>query len=276
MTPGRRILVSMSHAVSARGVETALASVWIREPVEITGLFIEDPDVINLGRLRVSREVRFADARAQVPETAGMEREMRAQADRVQRAFESVARRMNISTSFRIARGRLPACLSEVWAGVDVLVVAAARDWLGQRLLLRPNLAELLASGPPVVMLVNQAAGTGGGVAVLAENTVQGRMALETAVEIARAQQLPLSVLLPAGDDEVRVGLRTATLELASDYTNVAFYRIGKAVDAREIAGIAQRAATRLLVLPRNGENARRQTALDVLEQADCSVLLAG
>ena len=265
----------MSHAVSARGVETALASVWIREPAEITGLFIEDQDVINVGRLRVSREVRFADARAQVLEAASMEREIRAHARRVQQAFENVARRMNVSTSFRIARGTLRACLSEACAGIDVLVVAAARDWLGQRLLLRSSLADLLASGPPIVLLVNQAARIGGGIAVLAEDTTQGRAALETAVDIARGQQLALSVLLPA-DDEGREILRAATLEMSGDYGDVAFYRVGSEVDAREIAGVVRRAAASLLVLPRNGEDSRRQTALDVLEQADCSMLLAG
>lgn len=274
MNVRRRILVSISHAASPRSVETALAGVWARDPAEITGLFIEDLEVLNLGRLRVSREVRYGDASARAPDTAEMERQVRACARRVQAVFESWARSMNVSASFRVARGTLASCLRDACADVDVLVVAGARDWMGQRLLLRSQLPQLLSGGPRTVIFVNHAARSSGSVAVLREDTDSGRAALQMASDIAQAEGLPLTVLLPPADDAER--LRAESRAVIGDYPAVSYYRVGSENDPAEIATATQRAGARVLVLPRDGPETDALSPIDILERVDCSVILTG
>jgi hypothetical protein len=276
MASPRRILISLSHSVSPAGVEAALASVWIHEPAEITGLFIEDLDVLNLGHLRVSREVRFADASARIPDAADMERQVQAYARRVRAAFETQVRSMNVTSSFRVTRGTLQSCLQEACADIDMLVIPAAREWMGQRILLRSHLPNLISGGPRTVILANPAPRARGGVAVLFEDTDAGRAALRTAVDISEAKKLAMTVLLPAVDAENLQRLHGAAKEVIGDCANVNFHRIASEIDATEIANATRRIAARALILPRDGIEARRRTAVDVLQKVDCSVILTG
>jgi len=274
MVARRRILVSISLSATPRSVEYALTSLWTRESAEITGLFIEDLEVLNLSRLPVSREVRYEDASSRVPDAADMERQIRAQGRRVRAAFESRAHAMNVASSFRVTRGPLTRCLLEACAGFDVLVVASARDWMARRLSLRMQIPELLASGPRTLVIVQEPPESVGCVAVVYQDSASGAAALRMAADIARAEGLALSVLLPA--PAAHLGrLRAQAAEIVRDYPAVSYLRLAPD-GAAEIAGATARASARVLILPRDEADTGRQLALDVLEQINCSVILTG
>ena len=266
----------MSLSATPRSVEYALTSLWTRGPAEVTGLFIEDLEVLNLSRLRVSREVCYEDASSRVPDAADMERQIRAQGRRVRAAFEDRARALNVASTFRVTRGPLASSLLEASAGFDVLVVASARDWMGQRLSLRLQLPQLLASGPRTLVIVQEPAQSAGCVAAVYQDSTSGRAALQMAADIARTEGLALAVLLPAEDEPQHARLRAQADEIVGHYPAASYHRLGRTDDARGIAAATARAAARVLVLPREDAETDRQLALDVLERIDCSVILTG
>lgn len=266
----------MSLSATPRSVEYALTSLWTREPAEIAGLFIEDPEVLNLSRLPVSREIRVEDASARVPDAADMERQIRAHGRRVRAAFESRARAMNVTSTFRVTRGPLAISLREACAGFDVLVVASARDWMGQRLSLRVQVPELLTSGPRTLVIVQEPLQSAGCIAVLYHDSDAGRAALQMATDIARTDGLALRVLLPAADEHQQAELRDQAKDIVGDYPAASYHRLGGEEGAAEIAAATAHAAARLLVLPRDEAEKDRQLALDVLERINCSVILTG
>lgn len=276
MAAQRRILVSMSLSATPRSVEYALTSLWTRGPAEITGLFIEDLEVLNLSRLRVSREVRYEDASTRVPDAADMERQIRAHGRRVRAAFEDRARAMNVASTFRVTRGPLTSSLLEASAGFDVLVVASARDWMGQRLSLRMQLPELLDSGPPTLVIVKEPSQSANCIAALYRDSASGRAALQMASDIARTEDLALAVLLPAEDEMQQARLRSQAGDLVGNYPVASYHRLGRNHSAGDIAAATARAAARVLVLPREDAATDRQIALDVIERIDCSVILTG
>jgi hypothetical protein len=275
VTSRGRILVSMGLSVTPRNVERTLASLWTRHPAEIAGLLIEDLELLNLSRLPVSREIRYDEPAARVPDLADMERQMQAQARRIREAFEARARRMNVASSFRVARGPLAQSLLEACAGFDVLVLASARDWIGQRLSLRAHVPELLARGPRTLIVVQEAPARTGGVAAVYLDTPGGRAALQMAADIARDERLPLAVLLPAPAADRRATLRATAEELVGAGVSASYYGLAT-VDAADIAAATARAAARVLVLPRDDAEEARQLAIDVLERIDCSVIVTG
>ncbi len=276
MVPKRRILVSMSLSATPRSVEYALTSLWTRESAEITGLFIEDLEVLNLSLLPVSREVRYEDASSRVPDAADMERQIRAHGRRVRAAFENRAHAMNVASSFRVTRGPLTRCLLEACAGFDVLVVASARDRMGQRLSLRMQIPELLASGPRTLVIVQEPPASAGCIAAVYQDSAGGRAALQMATDIARADGLALAVLLPAADEAQQASLRAQAAEIVGDYPAASYHRLGGPGSATDIATATARAAARLLVLPRDDSDPGRQLALDVIGRIGCSVILTG
>lgn len=276
MAGRRRILVSMSLSATPRSVEHALTSLWTHDPTEITGLFIEDLEVLNLSRLPVSREIRVEDASSRVPDAADMERQIRAQGQRVRAAFERRARAMNVASTFRVTRGPMATSLREASAGFDVLVVASARDWMGQRLSLRVQIPELLASGPRTLVIVQEPPQSAGCVAVVYQDTEGGRAALRTAIDIARTDGLALSVLLPAADKQQQAELRDQAKNMVGDYPAASYHQLDMQDRAAEIAAATTRAAARLLVMPRDEAQADRHLALDVLDRINCSVILTG
>ena len=275
MATRRRILVSMSLSVTPRNVERTLASLWTRAPAEIAGLFIDDLEALNLSRLPVSREIRYDDASTRVPDPADMQRQIQAHMHRIRAVFEARARTMNVASTFRVARGPLVPSLLEASAGFDVLVLASSRDSIGQRLSLRMQIPTLLEKGPRTLIIVREPSQRTGSIAVVYRDTEGGRAALQTAMDIASGEKLPLSVLLPAADAPQRAELRAQAATHIGAHPAVSFQGLQDG-EATTIAEATARAAARALVLPRDDAKAACQLALDVLEQINCTVILTG
>lgn len=88
---------------------------------EFAALFIEDINLFHLGSLPFAAEIGLASAAWRPLATADVERMLRLQAGRLQRALEEAARELAIEWSFAVARGAPLARLLE--ARGDMLVI---------------------------------------------------------------------------------------------------------------------------------------------------------
>jgi nucleotide-binding universal stress UspA family protein len=114
-----RILVALDAGLPGDSLLEAAARLAALAHAELTALFVEDADVLQLAALPFARELDRASAALRVIEPRSLERAMAAQARHLQRCVEALSERHGIRASLRVLRG--------VFA-TSVLAEAAERD----------------------------------------------------------------------------------------------------------------------------------------------------
>ena len=122
----RRIIVRQQARSPDESLLRAVAAVAARLDTEISGLFIEDIDLLNLAGMPFAAEVCFPAATRRCMDVASTERSLRGLADRARRALESIAQEESLRTSFRVARGSPLAEMLAAAAESDVVITASA------------------------------------------------------------------------------------------------------------------------------------------------------
>jgi hypothetical protein len=119
-----RILLGMESAgPELPDIEPAVRLARLLE-AELTGLFIEDDDLLRSAALPFAAEIPLAGGAPRALDVVKLERALRMLAQRTEAELERAAERARVRWTFRVVRGRrLPTMLAE--AGVDDLVVLA-------------------------------------------------------------------------------------------------------------------------------------------------------
>mgnify|MGYP006290092847 CR=1 FL=1 len=201
--PIRRILVALdASADSLAGLEAA-AQLAAEVEAEIAGLFVEEADLLRVGRLPGTREIPLFAEEPRTLEAGDLERQLRGQARTAQDALRSVAERLKVRWSFRTVRGDVATELAEAAVGADLLTVGATG-----RSLSRPpgsTVRALLGRAGPPVLVLRQGARLGRVIHVLHDGSAAAWEAVRTAAELGRREGGRLDVLLAVEDaDEAR------------------------------------------------------------------------
>ena len=175
--------------------------------------------------------------------------------------------------SFRVARGDPRDELIRHSADCDTLVLSHSRRHLGPRLAVRPRLEDLLGAGPPTLVFVQDAWQTGDRVVAVFDGSPAAETALHTAGRIAAAEGLDLSVWLPVSEESDTEVLRRRATDLLGRGTAHAF----SAVDVNDTAALARAAEAehaRVVVLPETPGTDIRRCIADLLDTANCSLIV--
>lgn len=195
-----RVLVALDPADPRGEVLDAVASLGDAETF-LEGLFVEDTNILQLARLPIAREVTLTSGNVRALDISSVERQLRAQASLVRRAFESAATRLHVQHSFRIARGNVIAELTESAQQFDVLIIGRARRLARQRSWLGQAVHAVGRHAPKTVIFVQGTWQTGRSVVVLPDGFEQESRALATAARIATKDRLDLTVLAEAAEE---------------------------------------------------------------------------
>jgi nucleotide-binding universal stress UspA family protein len=171
---------------------------------EISGMFIEDIELLSLAELPIAREycrLTHAERRLQSPD---IERQLRVQARAAQRALAEVAARLGSPLSFRIVRGALPALLREALEETDLMLFSTVRATLRT-----PGASGRASTSGPLRRPV----------AVVFDGSEASRRALKVALQLATIGVTPLSVVLTALNSEDLSSLSDEVAGLAPDRT---------------------------------------------------------
>jgi len=273
MNPGdrNRIVIWLDPATPQEGLLQSLAGLGSTN--EILGLFIEDLGLLELSRLPVAREFTLDTAATRAFEQGNIERQFRAHGQRLQKLFEQAASRIGSSCSFRTIRGETGAELVKVSATCDMLMVAHSRRELAPRLTLRARLEELLTSGPPALMFVQEQWHTGRCIAVVFDGSNASAAALRSAASHAVTENLLLSIWLPDLTDEGREQLKAQCGEIIGD-TARAEYRELPDQHIDTLVRAAALSKPRVLVLPMSEPATTRGLVTELLARIDCSLLV--
>lgn len=190
----RRITVALRGYGTDAQLLAAAAQLARETAAELTGVFLEDIDLLRLAELPLAIEIcRTTNVRRRV-EVDEITRELTIQAAAAEQALARVAAEAGVSWSFRVMRGALGALLEAAQAEADITIVSAARATLwGQRESAADADRREHGRAP---------------IAVVFDASEPAKRALDIAVRLAVAAQRPLTVILKPREAEASESLR--------------------------------------------------------------------
>lgn len=209
----RRILVALDASPHSEAALDAAAELAARLSAELQGLFIEDINLLRLAELPFAREVGFFTAAHRRLDARGIQRQLRAQARRVEARLTEIGERDQLQWSFRVARGAIASELLRASSDVDLVILGKSGGWSLHRGRRLGSTARALVFGAPTLTLLLQE-GTCLGLPVMAiyDGSRLGERALDAAAFLARFEEGPVTVVL-VGDESEREALRERAAE---------------------------------------------------------------
>lgn len=209
----RRILVALDASPASRFAVATAVSLARRFEAQLMGLFVEDRDLLRVARLPFAREVGpFAFAPRPLA-ADDLQRQLRAQAERLRRILRLAAETQGIPWEFRVKRGPVAAEVLAAGAEADLVILGRAGRSLmapqrlgstARRMLLqRRGLTFVLTVEPPP-----QAPAI-----VLYDGSTAGDRALSIVDSLGAAQERRFHLILVAESRAEARGLHAAALD---------------------------------------------------------------
>lgn len=190
--PASRIVIALDTSGPADYVLEIAQYVHAGSTAELVGLFIEDTRLLRYTESRLTREIVLSGG-VRPLERRALERQIRAQAQRVRRHFEAAAAKRGLRHAFRVARGEIIAEWIRGAAEAEALIVAAAAP-SGTA---EPDAVQRLAEAPlPAVLFARPGWSTGRSIIALVADTDQVARVVGTAARIAAQCRSPLRIIL--------------------------------------------------------------------------------
>lgn len=196
----RRILVGMDASAASQDAVAAAALLAARLGSALTGLFVEDEDLLRLAGLPFAGILRTPGGGREPIDRAAAEAELRAVASHVREALELAASTNRVSFSFRVTRGRVVQELLAAAAEADLVVLGAAGHGRSGRGAVGETARAAAARAPASVLLLARGSGLGGPAVAVDDGTPAGVRALAAARRISPEDRPPV-VLVPKGGD---------------------------------------------------------------------------
>ena len=257
-----RVLVTLDGPQPDERVLRTLWNLLDPDALELTGLYVEDEDLLRAANLPCLREVSFTGSEAGL-DAARLAREMAEEAAAAERAFETLAAGLmrehrRLAHHFTITRGRFAQVFDTAAADADLVMVTRALHATGMRRRLGRSFGPLVRQ-PRHVLFVNEPWATGSSIVVLNCSD----QALDYGSRLARAEGLRLVVVTPiavAPPRAERLPPDTTVRQLA-DW------------DEEKIAELCLREDARLLVLPEIPDLDWQELLVSLMDRLPCSVL---
>jgi hypothetical protein len=244
----RRIVVAIDASpVSLAAVEASveLAARW---DVEITGLFVEDVNLLRWGSLPFAREVGSFTAAVRPLRPPEVERRLRLQAGEARRALEAAARHLSVRVSFHTVRGAVAEQLLATLTEQDLLTVGT-RGWAA-RAGWGSTARALAAAAPAHVLLLPRAAPPRAPVAAVYDGSAAGREALTIARDLAAGRLEDLRILCVATAEQDAAALAQDAASVLEDTERTARYASVATPRRSSVGRVARTLGARTLVLP--------------------------
>lgn len=256
ITPGRIVVAvdASPHGLAALEEAVRLAS---RMQAELCVVFVEDEDLLHLAGLPFAREISaLSEGRRLDP--LSMSRALRVEAERVRRALEEAARRVEVNWSFQVARGRLVRELLAAALEADLLLTAVQRR--AARAALKRAKGAASASQRPILALY--------------DGTASGRRVLDHAAQLVSESGRPVYVLLAGKDSASGPALREEALSLLRKRGVEADAHSTVMTDGAALESTAWHAGAQMLLLNLDSPLIDESCLENLVNHLDCPVAL--
>jgi len=255
----RRITVALrGQAAEARLLGSA-ARLARETAAELTGVFLEDIDLMRLAELPLAIEIcRTTNVRRPV-EAVELARQLASQAATAEQVLARAAEEAGVAWSFRVARGVVTALLTEAVAEADITLVPATR-----RVLWAYGEGTAADAGPR---------GEGRApIAVLFDRSAAAMRALDVGLRLVTTEQRPLTVILSSPTREGGDRLREQA-ERALGTQAARFHMLVRAETAQLLETVREQ-RTGMLVVPALETSLLADTVHALQRHLDCAALL--
>jgi nucleotide-binding universal stress UspA family protein len=198
----RRILVALDASPHSLAALEAALSMALRFQAELSGLYIEDVDLLRLAGLPFAREIGHHSAQVRQLNIVELEQQIRGQTLRVRRIFARTTGRSSVRHSFNVSRGSVLREISRAASEADMLVLGRA-GWS----LLRPGrmgrtARAIVREGPDLALILERDTCLGPPLVVVYDGSELAQKALAIALAMLLEEEQSLLVLLLADGHE--------------------------------------------------------------------------
>jgi len=200
-----RILLAVDTATPQRGSMEAVAGLGIATRIVLSATFFEDTALLESADLSCAREIAGAHLPPRLLNRNLIEQQLKQRAEKLRREVSDLAKSLGSEHEVHFSRGPSLRELLKQASQHDVLVLGKPGPIAGLPLWMGAPLDELLLSGPPTIVLVQDRWSKGSGILAIVDHDAGGGQTLATASRISRAASLPLLVARRAslaGEDQ--------------------------------------------------------------------------
>lgn len=270
----RRILVALDASRESLTALEAAAQVASRMRGELTGLFVEDADLLKLAGHPNAREVSLLTCSGRALDLATVERELRTQAAMARRTLERVAQQWKVPWSFQVTRGAIQSVLAAAAVEADMVAMGRATRPLSSGSRLGQMAHPMALPGSLSLLLACSAVPQRGAVALAYDGSPGAGDALELAERIADNDGGLLVVFLIAESSDVAAEHEAAVRRrLRGSPLTLRFHRM-PGTSCSGLLPLVHAERPRLLVVGIDPKSAAGRSFAAVVERFDCPVVV--
>jgi nucleotide-binding universal stress UspA family protein len=268
----RRILVALDSSRESLDALAAAARVAARLQAELSGLFVEDIDLINLAALPFAREIALSGSGGRKLSPESVEKAWKSQAAAARHALENAAKQASLRWTFRVTRGRVEAEVVAASGDVDLVALGKAIRPLTRRARLGSTARAVTAGAPAAVLLAGgpAPASHSSRVMVSYDGSACAKRALALAVRLAKNDGGELAVFLLPGAHARDVLQQEVVARTAEQGLTLSF----RAVEPKDLASAFRLEHGGLLVLGADCLPVDADGLAGLVEAANCPVML--
>jgi nucleotide-binding universal stress UspA family protein len=267
----RRILVAVDaspHSLSALRAAVELAK---RFEAELTGVFVEDINLLRLAELPFARQVRVYSP-AQPLDTQHLEQELRALAQRARQALTQSARRANLRTSFLVRRGVVSSELLKAALEADLVILGKA-GW-SRRRRMGSTTRVLVAQSPSSTLILQHGSRLGMVMGVIYDGSDIAQKALLTASRLLQGTNGFLTVVIMADEIEMARFRQSQVTKWLRERRMMASYRWLVGGEGQMLVSLLKSVNFGSLILPVGMEAVPTTIVNELLDEVQIPVLL--
>jgi len=194
--PIGKILVAVDASVHSAAVLQASVELAASLGAAVTGIFIEDINLVRLAQIPFAREISFFTLSLRRLELPELERQLRAQAGQMRKLLAAYAARAGVSWDFRVVRGSVATEMLAASVGADLVVLGRRGRSLIHKM--GSTARFIVSQGRGMTLILEQGDRLDLPVAVFYDGSRISGKALEAAIQLVKLREGRLSVFILA------------------------------------------------------------------------------
>lgn len=269
----RRILVALDGSPHSQAALEAAVNLAALLHADLTGVFVEDINLLRLAQLPFASEVQRHTATSATLDITRIERELRLQAEKARHALQAAAHARALSFTFRVTRGPVSAEVLAAALDADLLALGRVSHGLSSRPRLGSTAQTAVRRGARTILLMRPTLSLDQPVLVIYDGRIGSERALVVASYLAQ-ENGRLQILLWADTDAQTKAYETIIRQQLQNTSLTLEFRRLQQPDSTNLAYIMRLSGLGLLVLSDADSSLPPESIHTLLEELDYPILL--